>query len=316
LKQVLKKTIYKKGSCHLPYWVNAEGNGPWIVFLHGPCVDRRSFDGLLSECKDGPKVLFCDLRGHGNSEGNDETITFPLLVEDVMSILADANISQAIFVGQSIGGAIAQHIAKQYPDMVLGLGLIGISCITATPTFFESFFGRIMGFLLKRYKQNRIVRNCARSYSATPKGQEYVGRCVAKMNKQDILDTLLNASLKWTQKDKAYVTNIPAFVAVGTRDPLSVVKRAFKVYEKTMPNADVFKITNAATLVQWDQPKRIAELIDRLLLKIYDTEGYDRAMASYREEVERKLAVQDGEQDPEEELLDALDREAPQNASE
>jgi hypothetical protein len=58
MKRTLKKTIFRKGDCALPYWTNSEERGPWIVLIHGPCVDHRSFDPLLSQLKDETRC-FC-----------------------------------------------------------------------------------------------------------------------------------------------------------------------------------------------------------------------------------------------------------------
>lgn len=301
MKRVLKKTIYKKGDCTLPYWTNeeGEGEGPWIVMLHGPCVDHRSFDPVLSELKDGTRVLLCDLRGHGNSEGNTEKITIALLVEDVLDILADAGISQAIFIGQSTGGAIVQKIAKHHPEMVLGLGLLGISCISSRMTPFEAALSGVMSLILKRYTIERMASNTSRSYSPTVKGQEYVKKCALKMTKEDLLN-MVNASLHWMENDKKYTTDIPSFVAVGTRDPLSLTKKTFRTFEKTMSKVDLYRLVGGATLLQFDTPKPIAELIERLLLKIYDNEKYQEVIADYREKYEKAKALQQAEEERQE----------------
>jgi pimeloyl-ACP methyl ester carboxylesterase len=284
MKRILKKTVMKKGDCALPYWTNSEGEGPWIVMLHGPCVDHRSFDPLLSELKES-KVLLCDFRGHGNSEGNTEKITMDLLEEDVLDILDHAGIKQAVFIGQSTGGAIVQKIAKHHPEMVLGMGLLGIACINSRITPFEAGASVIMGAILKRYKIERMASNTSRSYSTTIKGREYVRKSVLKMPKEALLE-IVGGSVNWMEKDKKYKTQIPAFVAVGSGDALSMTKRTFQVYRKTMPQADLYKLMGGATLLQFDLPKQINELVERLLLKIYNTEEYDRAMMDYRKKYE------------------------------
>jgi hypothetical protein len=53
-----------------------------------------------------------------------------------------------------------------------------------------------------------------------------------------------------------------------------------------MPQADLYKLMGGATLLQFDLPKQINELVERLLLKIYNTEEYDRAMMDYRKKYE------------------------------
>jgi pimeloyl-ACP methyl ester carboxylesterase len=243
-------------------------------------------------------VLLCDLREHGNSEGNTEAITLKLLVEDVLDILTHAGIKEAVFIGQSTGGAIVQKIAKHRPDMVLGMGLLGISCISSRLTPFEAGASAVMELILKRYKIERMAENTSRSYSTTKEGREYVKKCVLKMSKKAILDTV-RISVNWMEKDKVYKTDIPAFVAVGSWDALSMTKKTFAVYRKTMPRADLYRLVGGATLLQFDLPNQTAELLERLLLKIYDPQAYEKAMTDYREKMKKAQQAEKEKQEQE-----------------
>jgi hypothetical protein len=114
------------------------------------------------------------------------------------------------------------------------MGLLGISCISSRLTPFEAGASAVMELILKRYKIERMAEKTSRSYSTTKEGREYVKKCVLKMSKKAILDTV-RISVNWMEKDKVYKTDIPAFVAVGSWDALSMTKKTFAVYRKTMP---------------------------------------------------------------------------------
>lgn len=271
MKRALKKTIFKKGGCSLPYWTGGEGEGPPLVLLHGPCVDHRSFDPFLDELPDNIRVLLWDMRGHGNSEGNDQRVTMELLVEDLLDILAHAGIEKAVFIGQSLGGAIVQKVAKRRPEMVLGMGLLGVACLSSRATFFEIGASAVMRQILKRFSLERMARNTSRSYSVTARGREYVQKCVLKMDKKDVLE-VVGISVDWMEKDKNYKTDIPAYVAIGSWDALSMTDRTFAVYRKVMPKAELYKATGGAALLQFDLPKQVLELTEKLLSRIAEGE--------------------------------------------
>ena len=82
-----------------------EGSGETIVFVHG-----------LSDN--------FDLRGHGQTELDDDEISIETYVEDLHGLLDDLNIDKINLVGFSMGGAVALDFAVRYPDIVSSLVLM------------------------------------------------------------------------------------------------------------------------------------------------------------------------------------------------
>ena len=64
-----------------------------------------------------------DLNGHGNSHG-DGYDSIAHYARDLVNLLDALDIESAVIIGHSMGGAIAQWIALEYPDRVLALVLI------------------------------------------------------------------------------------------------------------------------------------------------------------------------------------------------
>lgn len=99
-----------------------QGEGPTVLLIHGWMTSGDVFRPLLpSLIEAGFRVLVPDLRGCGESDQG-ETYALADYVADVANILEEAG--PALVVGHSMGGAIAQLLAIEHPDLVRGLVLI------------------------------------------------------------------------------------------------------------------------------------------------------------------------------------------------
>ncbi len=95
---------------------------PPVVLLHGAGGSRLDWPAALRRMP-GAQVWTLDLPGHGRSPGAGRT-TVADYARDVQAFLDAAQIARAVVVGHSMGGAIAQQLALDYPERVAGLVLI------------------------------------------------------------------------------------------------------------------------------------------------------------------------------------------------
>lgn len=98
-----------------------------IVLLHGLSDSWRSFEPLLARLPENQSVVALSQRGHGASSRPSGVAAYCAtnFVDDVRALLANLGKHRAIVVGHSLGAWVACHLARQYPDMVAGLVLIG-----------------------------------------------------------------------------------------------------------------------------------------------------------------------------------------------
>ena len=101
------------------------GDGPVVLLLHGWLVSADlnwcgSYDALATA---GYRVLAPDHRGHGRGIRTFERFTLADCAADAASLLSELNCGPAIVVGYSMGGAIAQLMAREHPDTVAALVL-------------------------------------------------------------------------------------------------------------------------------------------------------------------------------------------------
>lgn len=101
-------------------------DGPPIVLLHGWTVTAAlnwfpHFEALTTV---GP-VVALDHRGHGQGIRPDGPFLLADATDDVAALIEQLDLGPSIVVGYSMGGAIAQMLAHQRPDLVAGLVLSG-----------------------------------------------------------------------------------------------------------------------------------------------------------------------------------------------
>lgn len=91
-----------------------------LLFVHGICHGAWAWDNFMEYFSaEGYDCYALSLRGHGNSEGKEQLDTFSLddYVQDVIQVLTPFD-GNAIIVGHSMGGGIAQKLICEYPGYV------------------------------------------------------------------------------------------------------------------------------------------------------------------------------------------------------
>ncbi len=104
-----------------------EGSGPWITLSHSLACDHSMWDAQAAALAERYTVLRFDTRGHGRSGVPPGPYDFGQLAGDVMGLLDALGVKQTHFVGISLGGMIAQHVALRAPQRLLSLVLAHIT---------------------------------------------------------------------------------------------------------------------------------------------------------------------------------------------
>ena len=103
------------------------GDGPaTIVWTHGIGSSHHYWDEILPQLP-GFRHVSYDVRGMGESEGTDGPVSLELWAADLNALLEEIGVERGIFAGHSMGGAITQRFAIDFPAKVQGLLLLSTS---------------------------------------------------------------------------------------------------------------------------------------------------------------------------------------------
>lgn len=107
------------------------GSGPAILFVHGSGGHHAAWWQQVAALRDEFTVLTVDLRGFGKSDSTMDEFDGQDFPGDVVAVLDQEDITDAMLVGQSIGSVAALRAALLRPErvssVVLGHSLGGIS---------------------------------------------------------------------------------------------------------------------------------------------------------------------------------------------
>jgi len=99
-------------------------NAPALVFSNSLGTDFRVWDRLLEALSPLPfRTILYDKRGHGLSSAPPAPYQMSQHVGDLEGLLDHFSITNAIIVGLSVGGLIAQGLTARRPDLVRALVL-------------------------------------------------------------------------------------------------------------------------------------------------------------------------------------------------
>lgn len=119
------KTIKLKTGVQMQYTEQGKATGTPVVLLHGITDSMHSFDLVLPHLPPSWHVFALTQRGHGESSRPASGYTPRDFAADVAAFLDAGKIPRAVIVGHSMGSAVAQRFAIDYPTRTQALVLAG-----------------------------------------------------------------------------------------------------------------------------------------------------------------------------------------------
>ncbi len=108
--------------CQIYYQVR--GGGPPLILLMGFGADGAVWEQHAAVYEQHFQCIILDNRGVGQSDQPAGPYSTEMMAADTIAVMDQLNVATAQVAGISMGGAIAQSIAIQYPDRVSSLCLI------------------------------------------------------------------------------------------------------------------------------------------------------------------------------------------------
>lgn len=96
-------------------------DAPALVLATPLATTVAVWDPLLQHLPEGLRIIRYDLRGHGQSDVPDGPYTMGQMIGDAEAVCDAFEVRDAVFLGLSVGGLIAQGIAVKRPDIVRAL---------------------------------------------------------------------------------------------------------------------------------------------------------------------------------------------------
>jgi 3-oxoadipate enol-lactonase / 4-carboxymuconolactone decarboxylase len=99
-------------------------SGPAMVLCHSIALDHAMWEPMVAALPPDIDVLAYDLRAHGHHADPGVPFSLEACADDLRDLADSLALGPIYPVGISMGGAVVQQFAAQYPDMLAGLAII------------------------------------------------------------------------------------------------------------------------------------------------------------------------------------------------
>lgn len=248
----------------LHYLLNGTAAGIPLVFINSLGTDLRIWEQVIPYFTNRFAIIRYDKRGHGLSDAPPAPYTLADHVNDLAGLLTHLKVENAILVGISVGGMIAQAYAARYPQRTRALVLCDTAAKIGTADYWneriqvvtENGLESIAEMLLARWfaPEFRVqhpadYRGYSNMLTRTPV-TGYVGTC-ASLRDADLREVVGTIQAK-------------TLVLCGAQDLATPPDLARELAER-LPHGRLVLIENAGHLPCIEQPAAMATYIAQFL---------------------------------------------------
>ena len=140
---------------------------PPLVFAHALGTNQSIWDEVLPHLT-GYRCLTYDHRGHGGSDVPPAPYAMGALVRDAERLMDHVGMKEAVFIGVSLGGLVAQGLAVKRLDLVRGLVLSNTAAKIGSPALWAERTAQIRAKGLDAYADSALQRQLGPRWRDNP----------------------------------------------------------------------------------------------------------------------------------------------------
>ncbi|KAL4223643.1 Alpha/beta hydrolase domain-containing protein 11 [Mactra antiquata] len=250
-----------------------------LVILHGMMGSKQNWQSLAKAFgKTGRKVLALDARNHGEST-HTEDMNYFLFRDDLLKLMDEQDLEQAVLIGHSMGGKTAMVTALQNAERVSGLIIVDVSPaispnVNKTPAYLEAMLKVSLSYLdddspqLSKIRR-QVVNELAEAIQDEPMRHFLASNLTVKDNAltwKCNLDSIINnfntlASFPKFEDEQYYGDTL--FIG-GMRSNYIHIDHYPKI-KALFPTAEIKMIPDAGHWVHADKPEQFINTVNDFL---------------------------------------------------
>jgi pimeloyl-ACP methyl ester carboxylesterase len=228
-----------------------------VVLIHGAGGNHLYWPSEIRRLT-GFRIFAPDLPGHGKSAGRGQQ-SIESYAQVIVNWLDILGLQRAVFVGHSMGGAIALELALHHFEHVLGLGLISTGARMKVGQEILNVAASSTTF----HRAVEIVSSASFSPLADPHLVELAAARMAEMRPTVFYGDFL-ACEQFDISDKLRQICQPTLVLCGAEDQL-IPPQNSQFLAAQIPNAQLEMIPRAGHMVMLEQPHAVASALSKFL---------------------------------------------------
>ena len=226
---------------------------PPLVFIHGAGGTHLHWPHQVRRIPN-QRILALDLPGHGKSAGiGSQSISD--YASQIAEFLDASRLNAAVFIGHSMGSAIALTLALDFPKRVLGLGLVGSGArLRVHPQILESTASdSLFPHAIK------LINDTEFSANVNPRLKE-----LAAQRKTEIRPSVLHGDFlacnEFDVMSRLGEISKPALILCGADDLLTPVKYSEYLHDH-IANSRLVIVPDAGHMAMLEAPQTVADEI-------------------------------------------------------
>jgi pimeloyl-ACP methyl ester carboxylesterase len=240
------------------------GARPPLVLIHGAGGSHLHWPPEIRRMR-GELVYGLDLPGHGQS-ASDVRDCIGEYARDLVQWMDSLEERSAVFVGHSMGGAIALELALEAADRVAGLVLVGTGArLRVHPqilTLTENDASYVQAL--------ELISTWSFSPQADARLVELAGMRMGEVDRRVIRMDLL-ACDRFDVMDRLGEIDVPTLILCGSDDLMTPAKYS-NFLAQHIPSARLEFIRDAGHMVMLEKPEEVAGLIADFMMKHFNGE--------------------------------------------
>ncbi len=232
-----------------------------VIFIHGAGGAAVFWQAQVDGLSGRVNTVALDLPGHGRSDGRGRQ-QIEAYAGEVADFMRQLNVPQPVVCGLSMGGAVAQQLMLDEPELVKAGILISTGArLKVAPAIFEAIENDYQGFAA-------MVAQVGASPKTDPAllepFKQQTAACPAQITRADFL--ACNAFDAAAELEKI---RLPVLVITAEDDRLTPARYG-EFLAKNIPNAERVHIMGAGHIVPLEKP----EAVNRAIIDFLDRIGY------------------------------------------
>jgi pimeloyl-ACP methyl ester carboxylesterase len=248
-------------NCEVWYWYKTGYGNKYIIMLHGAGCDHIMFEKQIDIFDDSYNIIVWDARGHGLSKiERSQEFNFKDMYNDCLKLFEIYHIKNAILIGQSMGGNLAQEIAYYRPEIVSMLVLLDCTKNTQKLTFIEKMTIKMSPIIFNCYPWRMLIYQSADACGNTEYVKNYVKKCFEKIEKRKFIEIMMSL-FTCLHEDNEYQFKQPTLLICGFDDKSGNIKKAMTMWSKNDNKCRLQMIKNAGHNSNQDNPEDVNKCI-------------------------------------------------------
>ncbi len=228
-------------------------------------MDHNLFKEQVSYFSKDYTVITVDVPWHGLSQPYNP-FSLKNAAADIVNILEIEKIGSVHFVGQSMGGLIAQIIALQHPSKVKSLTVIGSAPMQ--PKYYKKETNlRFERFVISLFSYNFLVKSMAKKVAESKQGQDYIFEVMKQHTKSKLLEIMKKVPADALNCLNESILDTPILITYGNNDKTANIQEYCKRWAE-IENRELKVIENASHNANLDNPKMFNAVLSSFLKNI------------------------------------------------